>query len=255
MTAALTAALETFPGFDGAPLALTRMGEGRPVILLHGLFSSAEVNWVRYGTAALLAGAGFACLMHDLRAHGASAAPHDPAAYPSDVLARDAEALVAHLGLEDFDLVGFSLGARTAARAVIRGMRPRRLVLAGMGLEGLAGWARRQDFFRDVIDRFGTIRPGDPAYMAQQFLKTSSVDRDAVRLLLGAMEDTPPQALAGITMPTLVLCGDKDNDNGSANRLAEALPHATRATIPGTHMSSVTLPDLGHALADFLTRD
>jgi pimeloyl-ACP methyl ester carboxylesterase len=251
----MTNATETFPGFDGAPLALTRLGTGRPVVLVHGLFSSAEVNWVRYGTAAQLAQAGFACLMPDLRAHGTSAAPHDPAAYPADVLARDAAALIAHLGLDDFDLVGFSLGARTAARAVIAGMRPRRLVLAGMGLEGLAGWAGRQDFFRDVIDRFGTIRPGDPAYMAQQFLKTSSVDRVAARLLLGTMEDTPPAALAGIVMPTLVLCGDKDNDNGSADRLAEALPHAWRATIPGTHMSSVTLPDLGRALIDFLSQD
>ena len=251
----MTMITQTFPGFDGAPLALTRLGEGRPVVLLHGLFSSAQVNWVRYGTAAQLAQAGFACLMPDLRAHGGSAAPHDPAAYPADVLVRDAAALVAHLGLTDFDLVGFSLGSRTAVRSVIRGMAPRRLVLAGMGLEGLAGWNRRQDFFRDVIDRFGTIRPGDPAYMAQQFLKTSATDKAAVRLLLGTMEDTPPAALAAITMPTLVLCGDKDDDNGSADRLAQALPDATRVAIPGTHMSSVTMPDLGQALVQFLTRN
>jgi pimeloyl-ACP methyl ester carboxylesterase len=248
----MTEPTETFPGFDGAPLALTRLGEGRPVILLHGLFSSAEVNWVRYGTAKALAEAGFACLMPDLRAHGGSAAPHEAEAYPSDVLARDAEALVAYLGLDDFDLVGFSLGARTAARSVIRGMRPRRLVLAGMGLEGLAGWAKRLDFFRDVIDRFGTIRPGEPAYMAQQFLKGSGVDRVAVRQLIGAMEDTPPEALAAVTIPTLVLCGDQDNDNGSADRLAEALPQAHRVTIPGTHMSSVTFPDMGRELVRFL---
>ncbi len=251
----MTDTTETFPGFDGAPLALTRLGKGRPVVLLHGLFSSAHVNWVRYGTAAQLAQAGFACLMPDLRAHGASAAPHDPAAYPADVLARDAAALVAHLGLDDFDLVGFSLGSRTAARSVIRGMAPRRLVLAGMGLEGLAGWNRRQDFFRDVIDRFGTIRPGDPAYMAQQFLKTSNTDRVAARLLLGTMEDTAPDALAAITMPTMVLCGDKDDDNGSADRLSRALPRATRVTIPGTHMSSVTMPDMGSALVEFLAQD
>jgi pimeloyl-ACP methyl ester carboxylesterase len=244
---------DTFPGFDGKPLALTRMGEGRPVILLHGLFSSAAVNWVKYGTAAQLADAGFECLMPDLRAHGSSAAPHDADAYPADVLARDAEALIRYLGLTNFDLVGFSLGSRTAARAVIRGMRPRRLVLGGMGLEGLAGWAKRQEFFIDVIDRFGTIRLGEPAYMEQQFLKGSGIDRVAARLLLGTMEDTPPSALAAITMPTLVLCGDRDNDNGSADSLVAALPHATRGTIPGTHMSCVTLPDLGAALVKFLT--
>ncbi|MFN3468769.1 MAG: alpha/beta fold hydrolase [Novosphingobium sp.] len=252
------ASLEYFPGFGSARLALHRMGAGRPVVLLHGLFSSAHVNWIKFGTAAKLAAAGFECLMPDLRVHGQSEAPHDPAAYPRDVLARDLEALLAHLGLgaegtADFDLVGFSLGSRTAARAVIAGLRPRRLVLAGMGLEGLAGWARRQDFFRDVIDRFGTIQRGDPAYFAQQFLKSTGTDRVAARLLLGAMADTDPADLAAITMPCLVLCGDEDNDNGSAPRLAEALPDARLQLIPGTHMSSVTMPQLGDALTAFLT--
>jgi pimeloyl-ACP methyl ester carboxylesterase len=226
---------------------------GRPVILLHGLFSSAHVNWVKFGTAARLTAAGFECLMPDLRAHGASAAPHDPAAYPPDVLVRDLEALVAHLGLTEFDLIGFSLGSRTAARSVIAGLGPRRLVLAGMGLEGLAGWARRQEFFLDMLSRFPAIRPGEPAYAAQQFLKTMGTDPLAAKLLLGTMEDTAPAALAAITMPALVLCGDKDNDNGSADRLAEALPDARHAVIPGTHMSSVTEPAMGAELVTFLS--
>src|ERR1043166_9559680 len=94
---------ETFTGDDGAPLALHRIGEGRPVVLLHGLFSSAEMNWIRFGHAARLAAAGFEALMPDLRGHGQSSAPHDPAAYPNDVLVRDAEALITYLALDDFD--------------------------------------------------------------------------------------------------------------------------------------------------------
>lgn len=244
---------EFFAGHGGAQLALHRMGKGRPVVLLHGLFSSAAINWVKFGTAAQLVAARFECLMPDLRAHGQSAAPHDPAEYPADVLALDAMALVAHLGLTDFDLCGFSLGSRTSVRAVLGGLSPRRLVLAGMGLEGLAGWKGRRDFFIDVIDRFGTIRPGDPAYVSQQFMKTMNVDRVAARLLLGSMADTAPEDLAAVTMPVLVLCGDKDNDNGSADRLAAALPDARRATIPGTHMSSVTVPEMGAEIVSFLT--
>ena len=244
---------EMFAGTGGTRLALHRMGQGRPVVLLHGLFSSAHVNWVKFGTAAQLADAGFECLMPDLRAHGQSEAPHDPDAYPADVLVQDVTALVAHLGLDDFDLVGFSLGARTAARSVLAGVKPGRLVLAGMGLEGLAGWERRRDFFIDVIDRFDTIRHGDPAFAARSFLKTMGVDRTAARQLLGTMEDTAPAELGGITMPTLVLCGDQDDDNGSADRLAEALPDASLAIIPGTHMSSVTRPELGHELVRFLS--
>jgi pimeloyl-ACP methyl ester carboxylesterase len=241
-----------YAGFGGARLALHRMGQGRPLVLLHGLFSSAEMNWIKFGHAACLAEAGFEVLMPDLRAHGASEAPHDPAAYPADVLARDLAALVAHLGLTDYDLGGFSLGARTAVRGVIAGLRPRRLVLGGMGLEGLAGWSRRRDFFIDAIDRFDTIKHGDPAYFAAQFMKTMKIDRTAARLLLGTFADTQPEELAALTMPTLVVCGAEDRDNGDPARLAQALSDAVHTEIPGTHMSCVAKPQLGQAIRDFL---
>lgn len=243
---------EFHAGFGGARLAVHRLGAGRPLLLLHGLFSNADVNWVRYGTAARLADAGFEVIMPDLRAHGHSDAPHDPAAYPHDVLVRDVRALVGELGLDDFDLGGFSLGSRTAVRAVLAGLAPRKLILAGMGLEGLTGWARRGGFFLDVIDRFGTIERGDPAYFAQAFMKTQNVDRVAARLLLQSVDDTPPEDLGGISMETLVICGADDQDNGSAPRLSEVLRHARYVEIPGTHMSSVARPELGEGMAEFL---
>jgi pimeloyl-ACP methyl ester carboxylesterase len=244
---------ERVASFDGTELAIHRVGEGRPVVLLHGLFSSAEMNWIRFGHAVTLAEAGFEAIMPDLRAHGDSAGPHDAAAYPHGVLVRDIEAAVAALALEGFDLVGFSLGARTAASAVVAGLMPRRLVLAGMGLEGLAGWDRRAAFFVDAIDRFDEVRQGDPAYMAVQFMKTMKVDRTAARLLLGAVDDLSADELADITMPTLVLCGARDRDNGSPQKLVDALPNARLQEVPGTHMSSVTEPALGAAIVRFLT--
>ena len=54
-------------------------------------------------------------------------------------------------------------------------------------------------------------------------------------------------------MPVLVVCGEQDQDNGSAPELVTALADAQLATIPGTHMSSVTQPELGEAIAAFLT--
>jgi pimeloyl-ACP methyl ester carboxylesterase len=243
--------------YDGARLAVHRFaprnGRGRLVLLLHGLFSSAEVNWIKFGTAARLAEAGFEAIMPDLRAHGQSDAPHDPAAYPSDVLVRDTLAVVAALGLSDFDLGGFSLGARTAVRSVLAGLAPRRLVLGGMGLEGLDQWDRRSAFFIEAIDRFDTIERGDPHYFAQQFMKTQKIDRVAARLLLGTVDDTPADALQALAMPTLVVCGADDQDNGSAPALADALPDATYVEVPGTHMSSVTQRQFGEAIVRFLS--
>lgn len=240
-------------GYGGARLAVHRMGQGRPVLLLHGLFSSALVNWIKYGNAAILADAGFEVIMPDLRAHGESEAPHDPRAYPEDVLVDDLRLLVSQLGLTDFDLGGFSLGARTALRGVLAGLAPRRLILGGMGLGGLSGWARRSAHFVDAIDRFGTIERGDPAFVAQAFMKSMKIDRVAARLLLGSVDDTPPEAVARVTMPTLCVCGVDDSDNGSAPELAAALPAGRYAEIPGNHMSSVTFKELGRAMAEFLS--
>lgn len=243
-------------GVGGARLAVHRLGPkegaGRPVLLLHGLFSSATVNWIKYGHAAKLAEAGFEAIMPDLRAHGQSDAPHDPAGYPSDVLVKDALAVVEALELDDYDLGGFSLGARTSVRAVLGGLTPRRLVLGGMGIEGLGQWARRSAFFVNAIDRFDEIERGDPDYIAQQFMKTMKVDRVATRLLLGSVDDTAPDALREIAMPTLVVCGAEDQDNGSAPALAEALPQGRYVEVPGTHMSSVTQRQLGEAIVQFL---
>lgn len=243
---------EYLPGFDGAPLAVHRLGQGRPVLLLHGLFSSAEVNWIKYGTARRLADAGLAAIMPDLRAHGQSAAPHDAAAYPHDVLVRDLLALVEQLGLADFDLCGFSLGARTALMAVADArLRPRRLILSGMGLAGIMGWTHRIDFFLDAIARFGQIPREDPAYFAQAFMKSTGTDLVASRLLLESFHGGHVPDFAAVAMPTLLLCGTEDQDNGSAEELAGRLPHARYAPIPGTHMTCVTRREFGEEIAGF----
>jgi len=256
----MTQSTDHFASFDGTQLAIhtegPAAGGARPVILLHGLFSSAQMNWIKWGHGARLAAAGFQAVMLDFRVHGDSAAPHDASAYPPGVLVRDVAALAEYLGLEPggFDLVGFSLGARTAVHAVAYGiLEPRRLAICGMGLAGLGEWERRAGFFKRVIDEFDTIRPGDPAYVARTFLKSQGVDRVAARLLLEAMDDFDLARLTAITMPTAVICGDEDADNGSAEELAAALPDARYIAVPGTHMNSVTKPELGAAIAEFLT--
>jgi pimeloyl-ACP methyl ester carboxylesterase len=238
---------------DGVDLAYREMGEGRAVVLVHGLFSDAATNWIKFGAAEAIASRGFRVIMPDLRAHGLSGKPHDPACYPDGILGRDPEELIAHLRLDDFDLGGFSLGARTTVQAVGEGVKPRRAVLAGMGLEGLAGWLRRKDFFLDAIELADTASRGDPHWLAIQFMKTMKIDREAAKLLLPTFTDAKNEWLVAFTMPTLVLCGTEDHDNGSAEKLAAALPNAEYMGIPGTHMSSVTKPEFGSALADFLS--
>jgi pimeloyl-ACP methyl ester carboxylesterase len=237
---------------DGVELAWHEAGAGRPVILLHGLFSDAQMNWINFGHADRIAAAGFRVIMPDLRGHGLSAKPHSPDAYPQGILVRDLNELIAHLSLTDFDLGGFSLGARTVVQAVGEGLRPGKAILAGMGLRGLQNWNRRQQFFRDAIAKFDTSARGDPHWLAIQFMKTMKVDREAALHVLASFGDTYPEWLKAFTMPTLVICGSEDEDNGSAAELAAVLPNAVFVEVPGTHMSSVTKPELGEEIARFL---
>ena len=125
-------------------------------------------------------------------------------------------------------------------------------MLAGAGLEGLRDWKRRKTFFLEAIEMFDSVQRGDPHWLSVQFMKSQKVDRVAAALLLDTFEDAFVSWLDAFTMPTLVVCGDQDDDNGSAEELANVVPHAMFEEVPGTHMSSVTKPELGEAIARFL---
>ena len=245
-------AVHHFRSRDGLELAYREMGAGRPLILIHGYFSTALVNWVRYGHAAKIAAAGFRVVMPDLRGHGDSAKPHDVNFYPRDVLADDGLALVEHLELTDYDLGGYSLGARTTVRMLARGATPKRAMVAGMGLEGILHTGGRGGHFRNILTNLGKHKPGSAQWMAEAFMKTVGGDPVALLNVLNTFQDTPREALSRIEIPTLVLTGAEDDDNGSAEALAAAMPKGRYVVVPGNHMSAVTKPELGAAMADFL---
>lgn len=245
----------TFKTTDDITISVREMGEGRPVILLHGYFSEADTNWIKYGHAKLLAEAGFRVIMPDLRAHGLSDKPHDPAHYPKDILADDQFALIEHLGLIDFDLGGYSLGGRTVARMLAKGCRPRRVVISGMGLEGLSDTGKRAGHFRHVLENLGKHDRGSPAFMAEAFLKTTGGDPVALLRILDTFVDTPIEVLQTFDLPIGVICGADDSDNGSASALADILPKGRLISVPGNHMSAVIKPELGLAIREFLLEE
>jgi pimeloyl-ACP methyl ester carboxylesterase len=243
----------SFSSADGTRLVWRETREGRPLILIHGYFSEADTNWIKFGHAALLAEAGYRVIMPDLRAHGLSDKPHDLARYPKDILADDQFALIEHLGLTDFDLGGYSLGGRTVARMLARGCRPGRAIIAGMGLQGITSTEKRGDHFRHILDNLGKHERGSPQWMAEAFLKTTGGDPVALRHILDTFVDTSEAELAQIETPVAVVCGVEDDDNGSASALASALPHGRLFEVPGNHMSAVTKTELGQAMVEALT--
>lgn len=240
-------------GADGLPIAVHVAGQGRDLVLIHGYFSNAWTNWVRYGHAAALVAAGFRLIMPDLRGHGESAKPHDAAFYPPEALTDDNHALVDAFGLTDYDLGGYSLGARTTVRMLARGATPRRVVLAGMGLRGLVSTLDKGGYYRNVLTNLGSFERGTSEWMTEAFLKTTKGDPIALLNILNTFVDTDEHTIASFTQPAEVICGADDQDNGIAQELADILPNGRYVEIPGNHMNAVTRKELGQAMVDFLT--
>jgi pimeloyl-ACP methyl ester carboxylesterase len=246
--AGMTVSSNSFESFSQVNIAWKETGEGRPLLLIHGYFSEADTNWIKYGHAAALAEAGYRVIMPDLRAHGLSGKPHDAASYPPDILADDQFALLEHLGITDYDLGGYSLGGRTVARMLVRGATPRRAIISGMGLEGLTQTGKRSGHFKHVLDNLGQHERGSPAFMAEAFLKTTGGDPVALRLILDSFVDTDEAQLRSFNLPVAVICGVEDQDNGSAADLAALLPQGKLFEVPGNHMSAVVKSELGAAM-------
>jgi pimeloyl-ACP methyl ester carboxylesterase len=237
---------------DTTPIHYHSMGDGPVVLLIHGFLSHAHMNWINPGTAAALVSAGYRVLAPDLRGHGESGAPDTPASYPPDILAMDMEAVLAAESVTDYDLVGYSLGARTALRMVIRGARPSQLVLGGMGLAGILDSNARRDFFISAIEKRDTLKRGDIGYEVARFIKSTNANAQAAIHVLRSQVVSTAAELATVTMPALVIAGNKDFDNGSAAELATALPAARYAEIDGDHMSAVVNPQLATEIIAFL---
>lgn len=240
-------------GRDGLPIAVHVVGEGRDLVLIHGYFSNAWTNWVRYGHAAKLVEAGFRLILPDLRGHGESAKPHDASAYPPDALTDDNLAVIEQMGLTDYDLGGYSLGARTTVRMLARGATPRRVILSGMGLRGLTKTLDKGGYYKKVLTNLGTFERGTSEWMTEAFLKTTKGDPVAMLNILNTFVDTPEEQIRAIQQPTEVICGADDQDNGIAQELVDALPNGRYVEIPGNHMNAVTRKELGQAIVDFLT--
>ena len=62
---------------------------------------------------------------------------------------------------------------------------------------------------------------------------------------------TSKEILSKIKIPVLVVCGDKDSDNGSAADLAKLLPNAAYATVPGDHNHASATSEFSNAVIKF----
>ena len=245
-------AAQRFKGFDAARMAVRIAGDGRPTLLLHGFASNGEA-WFRWGLAGRLVAQGRRVIAPDFRGHGGSDAPEGPDAYPKDVLAMDQEALLASLGLGAYDIVAYSMGALVAVRMLARGARPGRVVLGGMGDARIEGVTARDEMFRDAAAHGEAARTEGARRIAQMLAK-GGLKGPAILGVLDSLERTPPVELKRLTTPILVVCGQEDDENGSAEGLAAALGNARAMRVPGAHGTTPQTNAFQKAVTGFLGR-
>jgi pimeloyl-ACP methyl ester carboxylesterase len=197
-----------------------------PVVLVHGLGSSFEHGWRTGGWIDLLGDTGRRVVPVDLLGHGTAPHPHEPDAY-----AHLDEHLEAALPDEPVDAIGFSLGAQLLLRvASIAPERFGRLVLIGVG-ENMF----RSDEMSALADAFENGNEPDDI-TARLFVQLAvSAGNDPLAMAACARRPREPftsEDAARVTVPTLVLIGDRDFA-GPGEPLAAALPHAELRTLAG----------------------
>jgi pimeloyl-ACP methyl ester carboxylesterase len=120
--------------FDSAGVKIhyAVQGNGEPVILIHGLYSSGRMNWDLPGTTTMLA-KHFQVITLDCRGHGRSGKPRDDNAYGTNMV-EDVVRLMDHLHIQKVRVAGYSMGGMIGMKlTVTHPDRVSRLVLGGMG--------------------------------------------------------------------------------------------------------------------------
>ena len=105
---------------DGLKIAYDDVGDGDPIVLLHGFAADKRSNWRLTGWYRLLNDAGFRVIAPDSRGHGASDRPTDPEAYAPACVTGDLLRLLDHLELDEVDALGYSMGGRNLAWLLTR---------------------------------------------------------------------------------------------------------------------------------------
>ena len=194
------------------------------VVLVHGFATDSARTWGDNGWLDLLADSGRQPIPVDLLGHGTADKPHDPAAYDA------MESLVLdRLPASPVDAIGFSLGARVLLTlAADHPDRFSRLVLTGVGANLLR--TEGSDLILRAIEG-----DGDPTNPVVQYFaglaRHPDTDREALAACLRSPRPTlTPERLAAVTLPVLVVIGDKDFA-GPGEPLAEALPQAELVTL------------------------
>ena len=233
---------------DGTQIAFDRVGEGPPIVIVGGAFSTAAAG---APLAAELAAAGFQGVTVDRRARGGSGdtAPYDPA--------REAEDLAAVIGAVGGEgaVLGHSSGAILALLAAAEGVPVSHLFLSEPPfrfgeaepapdlperLQALVDGGRPEE----AVTLFQREGVGLPEAVVEQ-IRASPLFASLVPLAQSVVYDalltravsTPTAAMTGVAVPVTILRGEPTFPIlvAAAERLAEAMSQSELVVVPESH--------------------
>lgn len=228
---------------DGSQVAYERHGAGPALLLLHGGGGSRQ-EWQAAGYIERLQDY-FTVITLDLRGHGESAAPLDPAGYTSYKMGQDMLAVADACGMDHFALWGMSFGGKIGRYLAVQSERVDKIVLMGtlMGL-GVAGKPRQ-----DAIDfcahwppilqaqHDGALDIASLSQHDQEFLQGFNVP--AILGWVRAMLDWPAVEPADFRCPALWLVGAEDKNAMQSVKEYEAV-------LPGSQVNLQVIAGLDH---------
>ena len=253
---AQTDSLASFPidsnymsSFDGTKIYYEVRGAGKPVLLVHGFIVNSN-SWKHGALYAGLLNAGYKVVILDMRGNGRSDKPHDSTSYDNDAEAKDIMMLMDKLKIKDYAAVGYSRGSIITARLLVLDKRVKAGVMGGMGTDFTNPlWQRRIMFYHAFM---GEDIP--EAKGAVDYARSQNLDLRALAYLQRSQPSTSKEELGKIKQPVLVICGDKDSDNGSAKELADLFKHPTYKITPGDHGGASRTKEFSTEVISFLQK-
>jgi pimeloyl-ACP methyl ester carboxylesterase len=260
---------------DGFSLRGERLGDGPPVVLLHGL--TATRRYVTHGSK-LLPRSGYETFAYDARGHGESGAPADESAYEYADLAADLLVVLDSLSLDRAALVGSSMGAATAMRfALDHPERVSALVQVTPAYDGertaddLDDWARLANGLDEAgVDGFLAAYDPPVSDAFRETVMTFTRQRlerhrdlhavaSALRVVPGSRAFEGIESLEAVELPTLIVASHDGADPGHPLKIgetyAEYLPDA-ELLVEEEGKSPIAWQgaQLSKAIAEFLDR-
>jgi len=216
-------------------------GNGPAILLTHGFVASTGM-WD--GQVAAFRDR-YRLIRWDMRGHGRTECPDDPAAFGQDITVADMTAILDHLGIETAVIAGHSLGGFMSLRFnVLHPERVRALILQGCGpgyrsAESRAKWNQRVDGRAKTIEEEGFEALGGAAEVPVSIQRSRRELALAARGILAQVDAKVIDSLPNISVPTLVIIGAGDEYYlQGADYMASRIPGAEH----------VVVPDAGHGV-------